>query len=119
MAARRSVCALFLLSSLGVMVQAISPLAASPQGVNSWFRAQARTKANRLDDLGHQRVLAPPKSTPFHELYFQQPLDHFSSDAKNGSGVTFGQRYWANHRHYVEGGPVIVLDGGESIGEGA
>lgn len=51
-------------------------------------------------------------------MYFQQPLDHFDEDGKKGFGVMFGQRYWVNDRHYVEGGPVYVLDGGETSGEG-
>jgi hypothetical protein len=33
--------------------------------------------------------------------------------------LQFKQRYWVNKRHYKEGGggPVIVLDGGETSGE--
>ena len=115
MAFRRAACALLLLSSLSVLVEAISPLATSPQGVNTWLRAHAHSKS-RSDEL--QRVFSRPKTIPFQELYFKQPLDHFNSDGKNGFGVTFGQRYWVNYRHYVEGGPVFVLDGGETSGEG-
>ena len=48
----------------------------------------------------------------FPEQWFEQPLDHFSD-----TGHTFGQRYWVNKRHYKKGGPVIVLDGGETSGE--
>jgi hypothetical protein len=41
-------------------------------------------------------------------------LDHFSN-----SPETFSQRFWVNTRHYRPGtgGPVIVLDGGETSGE--
>ncbi|THH11148.1 hypothetical protein EW145_g846 [Phellinidium pouzarii] len=48
----------------------------------------------------------------FPENWFEQPLDHFSNDTQ-----TFKQRYWFNARHFKPGGPVIVLDGGETSGE--
>jgi hypothetical protein len=49
----------------------------------------------------------------FEERWFEQPLDHFSNDTR-----TFRQRYWINTRHYnaTKGGPVFVLDGGETSG---
>ncbi|TRM64169.1 serine carboxypeptidase S28-domain-containing protein [Schizophyllum amplum] len=52
----------------------------------------------------------------FPEQWFEQPLDHFN----NETGDTFLQRYWFSTRHYTPGagGPVIVLDGGETSGEG-
>lgn len=43
---------------------------------------------------------------------FTQPLDHF--DKKNT--FTFQQRYWVNAQYYKPGGPVILLDGGETSG---
>lgn len=42
---------------------------------------------------------------------FTQPLDHFED-----TGFTFQQRYWVNDQYYQPGGPVIVLDSGESPG---
>ena len=48
----------------------------------------------------------------FPEQWFEQPLDHFSDDPH-----TFRQRYWFSTRHYKPGGPVFVLDGGETSGE--
>jgi hypothetical protein len=53
---------------------------------------------------------------PFTAQWFTQPLDHFS----NSSHHTFRQRFWVNTRHYRPGagGPVYVLDGGETSGEG-
>jgi len=50
----------------------------------------------------------------FADQWFTQPIDHFSN-----STDTFEQRYWINTRHYTpgSGGPVIVLDGGETSGE--
>ncbi|TDL22164.1 peptidase S28 [Rickenella mellea] len=52
------------------------------------------------------------RSKEFPDKWFEQPLDHFSK----GEG-TFQQRYWVNGRHYKTGGPVIVLDGGETSGK--
>lgn len=57
---------------------------------------------------------ASDQFTEFPPHYFEQPLDHFKDISK-----TFGQRYWFSTRNYVpgSGGPVIVLDGGETSGE--
>ena len=54
----------------------------------------------------------PTRYWEFPEQWFEQPLDHFSNDPHS-----FKQRYWVNKRHYKKGGPVIVLDGGETSGE--
>ena len=51
-------------------------------------------------------------TTSFPQFNFTQPLDHFID-----TGFTFNQRYWVNNRHWKSGGPVIVLDGGETSGE--
>ena len=53
-------------------------------------------------------------ASQFPEQHFIQPIDHH-----NHTLGTFKQRYWVNTRHYVpgSGGPVIVLDGGETSGE--
>jgi len=52
----------------------------------------------------------------FRAETFTQPLDHFS----NSTNETFLQRFWVNKRHYRPrpGAPVIVIDGGETSGEG-
>lgn len=49
----------------------------------------------------------------FPQYNFTQPLDHFAD-----TGFTFQQRYWVDDRYYKPGGPVIVLDSGESSGTG-
>ena len=43
---------------------------------------------------------------------FTQPLDHFDES----NPFTFEQHYWVNSRFYKPGGPVILLEGGESPG---
>ncbi|KAG8220180.1 putative extracellular serine carboxypeptidase S28 [Butyriboletus roseoflavus] len=102
----------------------------SPQHVNFW-KLEARARASEasrsvkasplvLQDSTTGFTLEPP-DTPQHgpdyskfpEQFFDQPVDH--TDLSQG---TFKQRYWINTRHYVpgSGGPVIVLDGGETSG---
>ncbi|KAJ7018968.1 peptidase S28 [Mycena alexandri] len=70
--------------------------------------------ASRLDRLnGVSSPTATPVSkrqtTSFPVFNFTQPLDHFTD-----TGFTWNQRYFVNSRHYKPGGPVIVLDGGET-----
>jgi hypothetical protein len=49
----------------------------------------------------------PPETLPV-------PIDHFASHESN---ATFPLRYWYDASYYKEGGPVFVLDGGETSGE--
>ena len=68
----------------------------------------------KLHDYGSQEVFSVKEGyDEFPELYFTQPLDHFSAEIHN----TFKQRYWFSKRHYKKGGPVFILDSGEVIGE--
>lgn len=111
MMALKTLASLLLLgANSAILADALQPIRA--QSVNSWLRTTARTNKHSLADVEHQRVFTRPPEFP--ELYFEQPLDHFSND----TSVVFGQRYWVNSRHYAEGGPVFVLDGGETSGEG-
>lgn len=94
------------------------------QGVNLWRLAnQNREKERHISQkpaLGVQDnsniVFKTDTEEPneFPDQWFTQPIDHFSN-----SSDTFKQRYWINTRHYTpgSGGPVIVLDGGETSGE--
>jgi hypothetical protein len=90
-----------------------------PQGVNFWKLDKAKpVAATRLPGILVQDSvkLQDPNGTPeFPVQWFQQPLDHFSKESTH----TFNQRYWVNKRHYKPGGggPVIVIDGGETSGE--
>lgn len=98
-----------------------------PQGVNLWKlsaaatdRAQASAVHSSVSGLVVQDSTSSSYDADDHpypefpEHWFVQPLDHFSNRAE-----VFRQRYWINTRHYKEGsgGPVIVLDGGETSGE--
>lgn len=50
----------------------------------------------------------------------QVPVDHFHNDSiyEPHSDETFALRYWFDASHYKKGGPVIVLQGGETSGLG-
>ncbi|KAF3920316.1 hypothetical protein AA313_de0210277 [Arthrobotrys entomopaga] len=50
----------------------------------------------------------------YTQKWFRQVTDHF--DASNNN--TFQQRYWISTQFYKPGGPVIVLEGGETSGAG-
>jgi Serine carboxypeptidase S28 len=88
------------------------------QGVNLWqLNAFESSSASNLGSslLVHQSSsFTAEEQYGFTPQWFIQPLDHFSS-----SGHTFRQRFWINSRHYnpEAGGPVFVLDSGETSGE--
>jgi hypothetical protein len=90
------------------------------QGVNLWRLQQAhkqRVAAGKLtvqDPSAVAPAFTKPKHDEFQEQWFEQPLDHFTEGSE-----TWKQRFWANTRHYnaTRGGPVFVLDGGETSGE--
>ncbi len=83
------------------------------QSVNLWRLETLREQRQESLDGEEQTVFKKPKYVEFAPQWFEQPLDHFAS--KNTT--TFVQRYWVSKRHYKKGGPVIVLDGGETSGE--
>jgi len=63
---------------------------------------------------GVRRHLEPPPlpkgSVQYDAMWYEQKLDHF--DIMNSP--TWNQRYWANLDHYVEGGPAMIMIGGEA-----
>lgn len=94
------------------------------QGINLWRLANRERAIEDRPALVVQDNSATPfaahtegpndSDSEFADQWFTQPIDHFSN-----STDTFEQRYWINTRHYTpgSGGPVIVLDGGETSGE--
>ena len=87
----------------------------------------------KLHDYGSQEAFSVKEGyDEFPELYFTQPLDHFSADIHN----TFKQRYWHTWEWYEEGkqphifdsshpyikvyigGPIILFTPGESSADG-
>lgn len=88
------------------------------QQVNLWqLRKQAAERENHanlvVQDSAQATNYPSGLTDEFEERWFEQPVDHWSSD-----DATFRQRYWVNTRHYnaTKGGPVFVLDGGETSG---
>ncbi|WWD06866.1 hypothetical protein V865_004963 [Kwoniella europaea PYCC6329] len=64
----------------------------------------------------HDNIQRPfyTSSKPLYEAHcFPQKISHFD-DTVNG---TFCQRYWIDTSFYKEGGPVFLLDGGETSGQ--
>jgi hypothetical protein len=107
-----------------------NPSLHNPQSINLWelshLRAAGVATASKeryagpgAHDQASQTPLvasAPLAEFEFHAETFVQPLDHFG----NSTDATFAQRFWVNKRHYRPrpGAPVIVIDGGETSGEG-
>lgn len=88
------------------------------QGVNLLkIRDQQRQRRSSSQGLLLQQtsdIYTPPTSLEekYPAQYFEQPLDHFDVSVNQ----SFRQRYWVDDRFYRAGGPVIVLDGGETSG---
>ena len=58
--------------------------------------------------------------THFPAYTLQVPVDHFNFDnpeAVEYNNKTFPLRFWYDARFYKPGGPVFVLEGGETSGE--
>ena len=96
--------ALFALTLTALLAPACRAL--SPSGAQ-WINLQ------RLRLSPSDLVTDATNAPSFPQFNFTQPLDHFTD-----TGLTFNQRYWVSDRHYKPGGPVIVLDGGETSGAG-
>lgn len=65
----------------------------------------------KLKEFTTQLAIKYPQYT------FPQLSTHFSDSPPDGFNKTFDQRYWIDTQYYKEGGPVILLDGGETSGE--
>lgn len=61
---------------------------------------------------GETDGIANTTQTRFGPFCFKQKVSHFD-DSETG---TFCQRYWVDAQYYQEGGPVFILDGGETDG---
>lgn len=73
---------------------------------------EASTSESNVD---HQRPFQTikPSSSIFEPYCFPQFISHFD-ESVNG---TFCQRYWVDASSYRPGGPIYLLDGGETSGE--
>ncbi|SCV73372.1 BQ2448_7298 [Microbotryum intermedium] len=61
--------------------------------------------------------LAPRDQAEYKAYTFDQRVSHLDSIPAPVEGQTFKQRYWLNTKHYKHGGPVFLLDAGETNGE--
>ncbi|KIJ24620.1 hypothetical protein M422DRAFT_77168 [Sphaerobolus stellatus SS14] len=74
----------------------------------TWSSLAYGLSSHAFHALGPQAV----KLWRLEKINFTQPLDHFDKTNK----FTFSQRFWVNAQFYQPGGPVILLDGGETSG---
>jgi len=78
----------------------------------------AKLALQKLDySLSHsdQLPFLSSSSCSFPPHYFEQIVSHDPNVPLNS---TFKQRYWFDASHYTKGGPVFLLDAGETNGEG-
>lgn len=78
-------------------------------------QAQGHIRSGIQSHNPAQQAFATPEhdGTAHYKAHcFEQPVSHFDSSV-NG---TFCQRFWYDDRYYKEGGPVYLLDGGETSG---
>ena len=59
-----------------------------------------------------------PHKPKYKAHYFQQHVSHDPDIPAPKVNSTFLQRYWFDSTYYKPGGPVFLLDGGETDGEG-
>jgi hypothetical protein len=79
---------------------------------------QAATNPNELDRRTQLWARDVDPETLYPKRYFDIPVDHFPNEPKyepHGKH-TFKNRYWFDDSHYKPGGPVIVLQSGETNG---
>ena len=100
----------FLIATQFLHLASASRLNLGAQAINLWKLGQPQNSNTPRST----HLLAPRNTSEFVAQWFTQPLDHFDKS----NTATFLQRYWVNKRHYQSGsgGPVIVLDGGETSG---
>lgn len=108
---------LALLASVHALADSHVPRSAAlPLGLYKHLAQQAaeRRLAAPANAATAQHAFAAPSSAPSART-FTQRVSHLAEFPSND---TFEQRYWFDDQHYVSGGPVFLLDGGETDGEG-
>ncbi|GJE94546.1 peptidase S28 [Phanerochaete sordida] len=90
---------------LAVIAYLFAPIHALSHSGASWINLQ------RLPEAPSGPTVVDAATPSFPVFTFTQPLDHFSD-----TGFTWEQRFWVSDRHFKAGGPVIILDSGESSG---
>ncbi|BGP26294.1 extracelular serine carboxypeptidase [Rhodotorula toruloides] len=125
----------FVLGLLGSLALAVRPLSSNqlaskgttpalPLGL--WKEAKRRQRldngarvARSTGQAGQIPFLGSLKQTATHqEHFFDQLVSHDPHIAPTTPGETWQQRYWFDATFYKPGGPVFLLDAGETDGEG-
>ena len=75
----------------------------------------APQKLDYTSSHSEQLPFLSSSSSSFPPHYFEQIVSHDPNVPLNS---TFKQRYWFDASHYTKGGPVFLLDAGETNGEG-
>ncbi|KAJ6261570.1 hypothetical protein Dda_4240 [Drechslerella dactyloides] len=101
----------------GSLLAAALTALVSAEGLGTPFQPPQLWK--RQNDALHAELRKRAESglndtIPYIPKWFTQKVDH--TDPSNNS--TFKQRYWIGTTFYKPGGPVIVLEGGETSGAG-
>ncbi|KAH6630758.1 serine carboxypeptidase S28-domain-containing protein [Chaetomium sp. MPI-SDFR-AT-0129] len=106
------------LSGLAVGAACLAQLVAGLGGVLDGVPTlrDPRGQFNRRQDRAALAARDAAELYPVHTL--QVPIDHFHNDSiyEPHTDDKFPLRYWFDASHYKEGGPVIVLQGGETSG---
>ncbi|KAF3920980.1 hypothetical protein ABW20_dc0103123 [Dactylellina cionopaga] len=87
-------------------------LAFQPPGLRKRREEALRIKLEERD--GSPDTTVDINAIVYDQKWFPQKVDHFTPSDNN----TFQQRYWISTHFYKPGGPVIVLEGGETSGAG-
>lgn len=74
--------------------------------------------APHLSQHEQQLTFGTPAPTSYTPHYFDQLVSHDNDVPAPSPNATFRQRYWFDASAYRKGGPVFLLDGGETDGEG-
>ncbi|KAJ4290077.1 hypothetical protein N0V88_006583 [Collariella sp. IMI 366227] len=71
-------------------------------------------------ELEERGLVSRDLEETYPERYLQVPVDHFHNDSlyEPHSSESFPLRYWFDAQYYKKGGPVIVLQSGETSGVG-
>ncbi|KAK0703085.1 serine carboxypeptidase S28-domain-containing protein [Lasiosphaeria miniovina] len=104
---------------VGAVLWSLSAVSHGLTTSSPWIIKDFREKAAAAERGGIEaRDVDPGLLYPVRTL--QVPVDHFHNDSryKPHSDATFALRYWFDASHYKKGGPVIVLQGGETDGAG-
>ena len=104
--------ALIVALCLGGTAEAVS-LSNSPRFPHGLHSHRAAPPVSTIDSQTTQLRFGAKERFPPHS--FQQKSSH---DLDDNDDSTFSQRYWFDDTFYKPGGPVFLLDGGETDGSG-